>query len=333
MDLNRQKLIFAIVIIGITCMISSDISYSLKINSYQLENSGEHNNYFLTEVHAADSIQLTSTGNSYSIAQLTDAGRRVSAFIGQNNRLPSFVTIGGQQVPMSDFLYLMTRATFNLNQGKTRSLIHYRVSAPSSSRDQITAGNIQRSEYSNLAGSINTFVQSNGRPPFYINSSRGTIGYESQIYLFSRIMTFYGSQGRLPNFTSISPWTGPQLPEPAAGEPPSGIRIINTATGGDVTRNTGLSPFLPQTGLGRDVVTAARQGTPMLTFGSGNPHVMIVAGVHGNELPSNIAALRLIEFLDNTTLNGTVHVIPFAIPYSTSINSRLCREKFKPNYQ
>ena len=155
--------------------------------------------------------QLTSTGNSYSIAQLTDAGSRVNSFIGQNNRLPSFVTIAGRQVPMSDFLYLMTRATFNLNQGNTGPLTQYRVSAPTSSRDQITAGNIQRSEYSNLAGSINTFVQSNGRTPPYINSSRGTIGYESQVYLFSRIMTFYSSQGRLPNFASISPWTGPTL--------------------------------------------------------------------------------------------------------------------------
>jgi len=141
MNINGQKLIFVILIIGIICMIHSNVAYLIKTNSHELEAPIENNNYFLTEVSAADNVQLASTGNSYSIAQLTDAGSRVNTFIGQNNRLPTIVTIGGQQVPMSDFLYLMTRATVNLNQGNTRALTQYRVSAPTSSRDQIISGN------------------------------------------------------------------------------------------------------------------------------------------------------------------------------------------------
>ncbi len=53
---------------------------------------------------------------------------------------------------------------------------------------------------------------------------------------------------------------------------------------------------------------------------------MIVAGVHGNELAPQIAALNLIDELfnlnSNNALNGTVYIIPSASPRSTMDNSR-----------
>ena len=53
---------------------------------------------------------------------------------------------------------------------------------------------------------------------------------------------------------------------------------------------------------------------------------MLVAGVHGNELAPQIAALNLIEHICDLDLkgklNGTVYVIPFASPKSTMENSR-----------
>ena len=71
----------------------------------------------------------------------------------------------------------------------------------------------------------------------------------------------------------------------------------------------------------------------MVKIGNGNPKIMIVAGVHGNELAPQIAALNLIEEIydlnleskkenSNKSFNGTVYVIPFASPKSTMDNSR-----------
>jgi len=102
------------------------------------------------------------------------------------------------------------------------------------------------------------------------------------------------------------------------------IEVINTnGTGGDVTQNDELMESIPKTNLTNQIILAAKNGTTMVTFGNGShPRVMIIAGVHGNELPAPIAAMNLINYLNGKSIRGTVYIIPFAIPYSTSITSR-----------
>ena len=51
----------------------------------------------------------------------------------------------------------------------------------------------------------------------------------------------------------------------------------------------------------------------MIKIGDMHPKIMIIAGVHGNELPPQIAALWLAEELWGGNINGTVYIIPFAI--------------------
>jgi uncharacterized protein len=101
------------------------------------------------------------------------------------------------------------------------------------------------------------------------------------------------------------------------------IDIINTATGGDITRNSNLYSYIQKTVLSKQILAKAKIGTPMITFGYGNgPKIFIVAGVHGNELPAQAAAMKLINYFNGKVIRGTIHIIPFAIPYSTSINHR-----------
>ncbi len=65
-------------------------------------------------------------------------------------------------------------------------------------------------------------------------------------------------------------------------------------------------------------------GTPMIIFGNGSyPKVMIIAGIHGNELPAQIAAIKMINFLKDKEIKGTVYIVPSASPTSTSKNQRL----------
>jgi predicted deacylase len=54
---------------------------------------------------------------------------------------------------------------------------------------------------------------------------------------------------------------------------------------------------------------------------------MITAGVHGNELPAQIAALRMINYLNGKQIRGTVYIIPFVAPSSTAKNTRLWNGK------
>jgi len=71
------------------------------------------------------------------------------------------------------------------------------------------------------------------------------------------------------------------------------------------------------------MVKAAKKGTPVIRFKGGNGKtVFITAGVHGTELSSQVAAMKLIAKLKNTPINGTVYVMPFMNPKATAKNVR-----------
>ena len=97
------------------------------------------------------------------------------------------------------------------------------------------------------------------------------------------------------------------------------IDIINTKTGGDIKKNSLLYIYIPKTVLSSQIISKAKTGTPMVTFGDGTgPKILIVAGVYGNELPAPAAAMKLINDLNSKTIHGTIYIIPFAIPYNSA---------------
>ena len=71
------------------------------------------------------------------------------------------------------------------------------------------------------------------------------------------------------------------------------------------------------------MIKAAKKGTPMIKFKGGNgKKVFITAGVHGNELSSQVAAMKLIKYLESHPINGTVYIMPFINPKGTAANVR-----------
>jgi predicted deacylase len=57
----------------------------------------------------------------------------------------------------------------------------------------------------------------------------------------------------------------------------------------------------------------SKKGSVILKFGKDNPPILIYAGIHGDEIASNIATVRLIESLKNKKINCLIHIIPFTI--------------------
>jgi predicted deacylase len=100
------------------------------------------------------------------------------------------------------------------------------------------------------------------------------------------------------------------------------INTISHETRGEIEKNTALMEYISGSSVTDDLVSAARYGTPLLKIGQGSPKIMLTAGIHGNELPSQIAAVWLIDDLLKVELNGTIHIIPFAVPHATMENSR-----------
>lgn len=102
------------------------------------------------------------------------------------------------------------------------------------------------------------------------------------------------------------------------------VKIIEDIPGGLVLKNTEIRDHLPETPLNSEIFEVAKNGAPIIKLGDGSkPRVMLTAGVHGNELPPQIAALNLVNDLNGKGLNGTVYVIPFTAPQASAQNSKL----------
>lgn len=146
-----------------------------------------------------------------ALSQITAAAATVKNYIETNQQLPSTVTIGTVQVKMSAFLHLLLTSSTNINHGNTGpvSLIDFRE--PLNPSESLNSGNIVKSEYLSIALSTQNFMDVNGMAPNYATSTLGKIRYETLIYMYSRILNYYGVNHVLPNYVSVKPWFSPLL--------------------------------------------------------------------------------------------------------------------------
>lgn len=90
------------------------------------------------------------------------------------------------------------------------------------------------------------------------------------------------------------------------------LKILKWGNKGDITKVALLKKNMPKNKWVKEAVKAAKKGNPLLKFHGGKgKKVFIIAGVHGNELSSQVAGMKLIKYLSNHPIKGTVYVIPF----------------------
>ena len=101
------------------------------------------------------------------------------------------------------------------------------------------------------------------------------------------------------------------------------IVVYKWKSGANVKKNKKIKANIPNSVLVKKIVKAAKKGTPMIKFKGGKGKVVfITAGVHGNELSSQIAAMKLIKYLEDHPIKGTVYIMPFINPKGTAKNVR-----------
>lgn len=156
---------------------------------------------------AAGDDTFSNVQNSwFTTDNITEAAGRVKAYIQTYHKLPNYVTIGNNQLSMPQFLKLLTGATIQINNGKKSSINIKTVNISTNSMENVKSGKITKTEYLDLAVRIQSYINSNGRAPNYASSSLGNIGYESMIYLYSRILSYYDSNDVLVKSANMNPW-------------------------------------------------------------------------------------------------------------------------------
>ncbi len=156
---------------------------------------------------AAGETKTKVISPSFTASQINGAADRVKAFIETNHKLPNYVTIGTTQVQMSDFLKLLTANLLQLNGGKTTSITLKDINYAAKPTESVKSGSITKSSYLDLAKRVNTFINDKGTLPNYATSSLGKLNYQSLIYSFSKVLAFYKTNSRLPNYVTVKPWS------------------------------------------------------------------------------------------------------------------------------
>ena len=93
-------------------------------------------------------------------------------------------------------------------------------------------------------------------------------------------------------------------------------------SGGYISRNRNLFGKLELNRLTQFILEKCTYGTPIFKLGDGGNKILILSGIHGNELSPQIANVKLLNELIDVDLKNTLYFIPFASPKSTMYNER-----------
>lgn len=90
------------------------------------------------------------------------------------------------------------------------------------------------------------------------------------------------------------------------------LSILKWGLKGDVSKVALIKKNMPNNVWVKKAVAATKNGIPLLTFTGGKGKVVFMtAGVHGNELSSIVAAMKMISHLSDNPIKGTVYIMPF----------------------
>ncbi len=151
----------------------------------------------------------SSNTKSFSIANIEAAANNLKAYVAKNKALPSTVSVGGTNLKISEFSYLMSKAIVNLNSNNKNSIILLSgVSNGASSSNSLNA-TVYKAQYVDLAKRVYTYIDSKKVPAAYgvvhnsSGSSLGNAGFNLYTFAFAKILDFHKTNGYLPNYCTF----------------------------------------------------------------------------------------------------------------------------------
>jgi transglutaminase-like putative cysteine protease len=150
---------------------------------------------------AADTSQITINGYTYTETQIQDAKNRVNTFQQTNNRLPSYVTISGQKIPINDFLPYIGQNSTN-NEGSIGTGTTGTGTTGTGTTGTGTTGTGTTGTGTTGTGTTGTGTTGTGTTGTVINGITYT---DTQIKdAVTRVNTFQQTNNRLPSYVTIS---------------------------------------------------------------------------------------------------------------------------------
>jgi hypothetical protein len=150
----------------------------------------------------------TVSAASVTPNQVANSSTAVKNYVDTNHKLPGSVNISGNNVNMSNYLGVSTSAVVNINKGSNTAITIKSFGKASSPSETITTQTISKAEYLDMANRVRSYMDKNGRAPNYVTqtSTGKTIRYESMIYMFSQVLSYYNTNKVLPSSVTVKSW-------------------------------------------------------------------------------------------------------------------------------
>ena len=214
---------------------------------------------------------------SFTPGEIANASVAVEKQINTNEKLPDNVKIGNQTVNTAQYLNLAAQATSQIQNNNNTPIQLQNDRVPGYSEESLNTGSMSKSDYVDFAQRINGYMDDNDQAPPYGYIGLGKIGYQSQVYLFTRILSIYNSTGSLPTYVTVKPFTSANIP--ILYTPPVTFTPQQIATAAITLKNTiETTKTIPDTVKvnGKTIYTAqflhlATQATTQLKNNNHNP--------------------------------------------------------------
>lgn len=163
----------------------------------------------------------------------------VKNYINKNGKAPNYITMNNHKFCMSEFLYLVTKATTYKYKGSKSDLnVKYGVKNPANPSGVNVNGYFKKANYYKVANNIANFITKNNQVPNYASTSLGKMKYQTLLFTYSRIGDYIGTYNKLPNSAYINVKTShsinrylPKYTDPTTNTPNNSNSTTSTTPG------------------------------------------------------------------------------------------------------
>ena len=141
--------------------------------------------------------------DTVSISSIVNGASYVADYYLANLDYPEYVSLAEGRYTIPQFLYLMSKAIVQINDGNLNPVSMVSMNDPSNSGD-IIDGDLTKAEYIDVFNRVANFIINNGIVPAYASSNTlGKIAYVELVDSSSRILNYYNNNGQLPSTVHI----------------------------------------------------------------------------------------------------------------------------------
>jgi hypothetical protein len=156
---------------------------------------------------SASNIPLSQVNVCFALNQIALTANGVKNNVEIYRALPEFANVDGLRVNIAQFLYLTVKAVVQIDNHIYTPVPIGDYNSPEYSEEQLTSGTLSLAQYVDFAQRIVDYMNENGKAPPYGYIGLGKISFQSQVYLYSRVMNSYRNSGTLPSVSdTVKPW-------------------------------------------------------------------------------------------------------------------------------